>query len=141
MDAVAVPAVLQAWTGLPHEGSGKLVPRLQYDIGKRAGAGGRYLRALRQHSGPQRDRPVAAEDLSLCRGAAEVPRHRVAGEDGGYAAQLDRTQRGRGDPLRRRDRWQARGDSGLYDAPGYHLRRDVLCAGTRTSLGGEDDDA
>ncbi len=113
LDAVALPAVLQARAGLPDQGARQLVPELQHDAGQRAGRQ-RRLRALRHAGRAARDRPVAASaspstPTSCCDfdGLDWPEKTRL------MQTQLDRAQRGRRDPLHARS---CRGRHGEGDA-------------------------
>src|SRR5260370_16753482 len=99
MDRMAVPAILQAWAGLPYESARELVPKLQYNPGQRTGAGKWHVRTLWQHRNPQRNRPVAAEDYELRRRTPGLLSHSMPPEHPPHPPQLDWTQHGTRDPL------------------------------------------
>ena len=97
LDAVAVPADVQARAGLQEAGGGQLVPERPDGAGERAG-GGRALRALRHRGYQEGPEPVVLPHHRLCPAAAGRPGHagKLAGARQGDAAQLDRALRGRG---------------------------------------------
>ena len=97
LDAVAVPAVPRARTGLPQEQPGQLVPERPDGAGQRAGRR-RPLRALRRRGDQARADAVVLQDHRLRPGAAGQPGRPgadLAGPGDHRAAQLDRPVRGR----------------------------------------------
>ena len=125
LDAVAVPAVLRAWAGLPEERAGQLVPARQDGAGERAGDR-RRVRAMRHDGRAPRPDPVVLQDHRLRPAPAGRHGHArgVAGTRADDAAQLDRPQRGRqGHVHDRRDRRRGRD---LHDAAGHAVGRHVL---------------
>ncbi|CAA9471220.1 MAG: Leucyl-tRNA synthetase, partial [uncultured Solirubrobacteraceae bacterium] len=124
LDAVDLPAAVQARPGLPQGRGGQLVSERRHGARQRAGHR-RALRALRLRGGGPPARAVVLPDHGLRRPAAGGPgHHRVARARQDDAAQLDRPVPGRrgGLPVR-----GGRGGlSRLHDPPGHALRGDVL---------------
>ena len=100
VDAVALPAAVQARARLQEERRGELVPQRQDRALQRAGDC-RCVRALRHHGGAARARAVVFPDHRLCRTPARQSRRSdqdgLVCDDGDGAEELDRQERRRGD--------------------------------------------
>ena len=126
LDAVAVPALLRARTGLPQGGAGQLVPEGS-DGGRERVRGGRAVRAVRYAGRAAQPDPVVLQGDRLRRRAARVRAaagRMVARADEDDPAQLDRAERGRGHPFpgRRAGHRHRR----FHDPSGHPVRRDLL---------------
>ncbi len=135
MDAVDLPEAVRAGPGLRGRGPHQLVPRRQDRPRQRRGHAG-ALRALRHAGGAQGSAPVAAAHHALRRPPAGRPgRGRLAGVDGGHAAQLDRPQRGGGGGVQQRGAGGRPRDPRLHDPPRHAVRRHLHGAGARAPAG------
>jgi len=103
---------------------GQLVPHMRDCPGQRAGRRRRVL-ALRNGGRAARARAVVPPDYGVRRGASPGPRPaaRLARAGRRDAAQLDRTERGGGDPVPARG--ARRRGRGLHHAARHPVRRDV----------------
>ena len=132
LDAVDLPRAVPRGPRLPQGGGGQVVPARSDGARQRAGRRRGALRALRDARRGAPAGAVVPAHHRLRRAPARRPRRdRLAGERQDDAAQLDRALGGRrGDvPLR------GAGDrlSGVHDATGHAVRRDVLRDGARAS--------
>src|SRR4029078_9895503 len=97
--AVAVPALPRARPGVPEGGARQVVPERPDGPGERAGEGG-ALRTLWRGGRVAPHGAVVLPDHPLRTSAPRRPRDGgLAGVDQGAPAQLDRSLRGRGDPV------------------------------------------
>ena len=95
VDAVALPAALQARSGRAEGGAGQLVPVVHDRAGERAGDR-RGLRAVRHRGRAAVHPPMVLPDHRIRRQAARQPQaHRLVRHDPQGAAELDRALRGR----------------------------------------------